>query len=366
MVPLQSIIVVGAGMAGLACALACATAGAHVIVFDASPIARSLVGHVDVRPNLLRDLSRLGVANECARRGFIYNGLCFVNEVGEEVLRFVTPRLAGDQLPPALGIARGDLLYVLETKATEAGVEFRRGTSVERIEPKLGKVLAADGESLQADLVVLAAGTGSPLVMSIFGAPAGGSVRERWLYTSIPRLEGLDVPVWMSGRQGRLLHLVPISMSRAGVAVRSEMASTTDGRELAKALRGWGGFARRISSSIDTSAPLVTRDVTGALLDEPWYRDAVLCAGASAHAIAPPFGQSAAMAIEDGVVLGELVRAGLGRGDLLRRFMDRRVDRVKRVHALTSRAAQWMSRPDPSADLMALGEQIQSLVAQPA
>ena len=60
------------------------------------------------------------------------------------------------------------------------------------------------------------------------------------------------------------------------------------------------------------------------------------------------------------------LRAGLDRLALLQRFMDRRWERVERVHALTACAAQWISRPDPSADLAALGEQIHSIVAEPA
>jgi len=148
--------------------------------------------------------------------------------------------------------------------------------------------------------------------------------------------------------------------------VRAEAGPTGSSSELASTLRGWGGFARQIASTMDTSVPLVAREVPGALLNAPWYREAVLSIGAAAHAIAPPFAQSAALAIEDGVVLSDLVRAGLDRADLLQRFMERRLDRVKRVHALTSRAAQWLSRPDPSADLMALGEEIHSLVAEPA
>jgi 2-polyprenyl-6-methoxyphenol hydroxylase-like FAD-dependent oxidoreductase len=366
MVPRQSIIVVGADMAGLACALACARAGAQVTVFESLASAPALAEHVDVRPNLLRDLFRLGVADECVRRGFAYNGLSLVNEEGEEVVRIPTSRLAGDQLPPALGISHDDLLQVLAKEATAVGVELRRGTRVQQIEPKTGKVLTDGGEWAQADLVALAAGADSPLAMSVFGGPGDSSARERWLYTTIRRPEGLDTPTWMAGRAGRLLLVVPISMSRAGLAVRAEAAPTGSSSELARTLRGWGGLARRIASTMDAAVPLVARDVGGALLNAPWYREAALCIGAGAHAIAPPFGQSAALAIEDGVVLGDLVGAGLDGADLLQRFMKRRLDRVQRVHALTSRAAQWLSHPDPSADLMALGEEIHSLVAEPA
>ena len=364
--PVRSIVIVGAGMAGLACALACATAGARVVVFDSRPAARSCAAHVDVRPNLLRDLSRLGVAQECVRRGFVYSGISLVDEEGVEALRVPTPRLAGDQLPPALGVSHDDFLDVLEAAAKSAGVEIRHNTCVQKIEPQTGNVLTDRGGWVQGDLVVLAAGAGSPLVTSVFGAQVIGSPRQAWWHTSIARQEGLDRPVWMAGRSGRHMLVVPISMSRAGLAVRAEATSKGGSVELAATLYEWGGFARRVASAIDPAMPLSLRDVTGALLDAPWYRNALLCAGASAHAISPPLGQSTAQAVEDGVVLGELVQAGLDRSALLQRFMERRGERVAQVHALTSRAARWMSRPDPSADLMGLSEQLHSLVAEPA
>ena len=365
-VPLRSIVIVGAGTAGLACALACAAAGARVVVFDALPVARSCAEHVDVRPNLLRDLSRLGVAQECARRGFAYNGFSLVDEDGAEALRVPTPRLAGDQLPPALGILHDDFLSSLEAAARSAGAEIRRGTHVHQVDPRIGAALTDRGEWVQGDLVVLATGAGSPLVTSVFGAPIIGSPRQGWWHTTIARPEGVDRPVWMAGRSGRHLLLVPISMSRAGLAIRAATAPTGGSVELATTLRDWGGFARRVASAIDPAVPLALRDASGALLNAPWYRDAALCVGASLHAIEPPFEQSAAQAVEDGVVLGELVRAGLDRPALLQRFMERRGERVAQVHALTLRAARWMSRPDPSADLMGLSQQLHSLVAEPA
>ena len=56
--------VVGAGLAGLAAALAAATAGLHVDVFEAAPVLFEPQAHIDVVPNLLRDL---GVAQRESR-----------------------------------------------------------------------------------------------------------------------------------------------------------------------------------------------------------------------------------------------------------------------------------------------------------
>jgi 2-polyprenyl-6-methoxyphenol hydroxylase-like FAD-dependent oxidoreductase len=361
------IVVVGAGIAGLATALACAQAGALVQVLEARAAVPQVPAHIDLVPSLLRDLSRLGAAEACVRRGFAYNELAVVDEHGDEGLRLPTPRLVGPQLPPAAGIALDELLAVLAEAAVRAGATLQRGCVVRSIEPDAGHVLA-DGQVFEADLIVLAAGADSPLVASLFGPLRGGATRHAWWHALLPRPAGLDRSTWMAGSLGRRLLLVPIGMSRAGVAVVGTMAldGPADGRALAQLLGSWGALPRRIAEMIEPTAPTALRHVASALRDPPWHRGAVLCVGAAAHAIAPPFGQAAAQALEDAVVLGELVAAGLERSLLLQRFMHRRAGRVQRLTALTERAAHWMLHPEPATDLARIAGEIGALVAEPA
>lgn len=361
------IVIVGAGVAGLATALACAQAGAQVQVLESRAAVPQVPAHVDLVPSLLRDLSRLGVADACVRRGFAYNELAVVDEHGDEGMRLPTPRLVGPQLPPAAGLALDDLLAVLAEAAQHHGATLRRGCEVRAIEPDTGRV-QADGEVAEADLVVLATGAESPLVTALFGPMRGGAMRHVWWHALLPRPAGLDRSTWMAGSLGRRLLLVPIGMSRAGVAVVCSAAvdGPADGRALARLLGSWGALPRRIAEMIEPNAPTVLRHVASALREPPWHLGAVLCVGAAAHAIAPPFGQAAAQALEDAVVLGELVAAGHERPQLLQRFMDRRAARVQRLHALTDRAAHWVLHPEPATDLVRIAGEIGALVAEPA
>jgi 2-polyprenyl-6-methoxyphenol hydroxylase-like FAD-dependent oxidoreductase len=157
-------------------------------------------------------------------------------------------------------------------------------------------------------------------------------------------------------------------MTHAGLAVVTEAAphGPVDASALRRLLDHWGTLPRRIAAALDPAAPTTLRRVASSLRDMPWHRGAVLCVGASAHAIAPPFGQSAAQALEDAVVLGELVAAGLDLPQLLQQFTQRRGARVRRLHDLTERAALWMARPEPATDLLQLAAEIDQLVANPA
>lgn len=364
----RRVIVIGGGIAGLACALACAQAGVQVEVLESEPSAPVLPAHVDVVPNLLRDLARLGVARSCVQRGFAYSGLSIVDEHGVEGFRLPMPLLAGTQLPPAVGIALADLLDLLEEAAIRSGVTVRRGCTVSAIDAERGRVASDDGRAWVADLVVMAVGASSPLATALFGPVQPGALNHVWWHALLPRPPWLDRSTWMAGSVGRRLLLVPIGVTRAGVAVvaAAEPSGPADGRGLAGLLTSWGSLPRRLAAAIDPSAPAVLRRATSGLRDGPWHRGAVLCVGASAHAIAPPFGQAAAQALEDAVVLGELLAAGLERPPLLQQYTQRRRERVRRLHDLTERAALWMVRPEPATDLMQLAGEIHQLVATPA
>lgn len=360
------IVVVGAGIAGLSCALSCARAGAQVQVLEVSADGRSTPAHLDIVPNLLRDFASLGIADECVGRGFAYNGLAVVDEQGRHAFDIDTPHLAGEQLPAAVGIAYDEMLAILARQAVAHGASFLSGLRVDAVHADAGRVCAG-GATFEADLVVLATGADSPLVASLF-RPAMCSEPQTWWHALLPRPAGLNRTTWMAGELGHRVLLVPIGRSRAGLAVvRTDATAIGDsGMTLRKTLQCWGPFARRLADLLDPEGPTVMRSVAGALLDPPWHRGAVLCVGASAHAVPPPFGQAAAQGVEDALVLGELIAAGVDRASLLERFMARRGERARRVHALAERAAQWVARPEPATDLMSLGRELGAVVATPA
>lgn len=364
----KRIVVVGAGIAGLACALACARAGANVEIVEARAHDARTAGHLDIVPNLLRDFARLGVAEECVRRGFAYHGLAVVDEDGRHGFEIPTPRLAGSQLPCAAGIGYDEALDVLRAHAQAQGVAIHTGFPVESVNADGGRVLVSGGRVLEADLVVLAAGANSTLATQLFGPRWNSSTAQSWWHTLLPRPAGLERSTWMAGGPGRRLLLVPIDMSRAGLAVvRTEAVSArTDGAALREMLASWGALPRRLAGLMHPESTTTVRPASVTLLDPPWYRGAVVCIGASANALPPPFGQAAAQSLEDATVLGELVAARMDRASLLQQFMFRRGERARRMHELLERAARWSTQPEPATDLLALSRELGSIVAVPA
>ena len=77
------------------------------------------------------------------------------------------------------------------------------------------------------------------------------------------------------------------------------------------------------------------------MLPAPWYRDRVLMIGDSAHASTPHIGQGGAMAIEDGIVLAEILAASKSVPQALEAFMARRFERCKLVQEVSLQLGEW-------------------------
>src|SRR5262249_44692215 len=73
------------------------------------------------------------------------------------------------------------------------------------------------------------------------------------------------------------------------------------------------------------------RPMNAFLLPPPWYRGRTLVIGDAAHTTTPHLATGAGIAIEDAVVLAELLAEELPASELLDKFMARRFDRCRLV-----------------------------------
>ena len=348
--------IVGAGLAGLAAALATARAGVRVDVFEAQPRLPSLASHLEVVPNLLRDLVRLGVAEACVRRGFPYQGFAVLDGEGRTHFEPPTPRLAGAQWPAALGMVYGELLSVLAAAAEAQGVRLHFDGAA-TASPDGPAIVAAGGHRHRFDLVLVADGRPAP-GMQVDLMP------QRWCHVLLPRAPGLERASWVVGASGLKVMLVPVDTRRAGAAVLLQGDASAEPAAVRAALEAQGSLLRRMAVHWGETGAAIVRPVRSGLLAQPWHDDGVLRIGASAHVLPPHFGQSAAQSVEDAVVLGELLGQGLPRDLLLDHFATRRGERAHCVHAVTTQAARWDLRPDAGTDLRALVERLAPLVAR--
>lgn len=367
----RDVAIVGAGLAGLACAVAASAAGARVAVYERAAAPAAPPAHVDIVPNLLRDLVALGLADACLRAGFVHQGPRVLDAGSGFQFDIDTPALAGARYPATLGIAYGALSQVLGDAAVRQGCELHRGLAVAHIDARSGVLRLAGGDERQADLVLLATGIDSPLRRELFDAPAAAAVEQDWWHVLLPRPAGVDRSLWIVAPGGRKAQLVPVSMQQAGVALLRPVAARTNhpvqrAASLREALRGFPVPLAPLAAHLQDHTAVAIRPVRSELLPVPWHRGAVLAVGESAHAIPPHFGQPAAQSFEDAVVLGGLLRQPQSRESLLAQFTARRSARAAQVNALATQAAHWDLKPGPGTDLRRLSLALAGLVAESA
>jgi 2-polyprenyl-6-methoxyphenol hydroxylase-like FAD-dependent oxidoreductase len=372
---MEQVCVIGAGLAGLACAVAAASRGLRVHLFDDADQRTSLSGHVEVVPNMLRDLVALGVGDECVRAGFPFHGVDVLDRHGRVLYQLPTEGLAGPRYPAALGIGQAELHKVLERAATISGASLQRGAQVVSIQmqDEQASVVLANGEQTLADLVVLASGAAGGLRTDLFPhARLAEDFGQVWWYAMVPRPVDLDRPLIAVGGAGQRVVIVPVRNDTAGLALIQPaqptrlQATTSPHAHFRESLHSFAPRVHALSKHVSDETPIALRPVRSGLLEPPWHHGVVLAVGDCAHALPPHFGQAAAQAIEDARVLGDLLADASDRASLFEDFQRRRVERARRVHGLTLTAARWDLEPESGADLSLLMRELSRAVAQPA
>ena len=159
----------------------------------------------------------------------------------------------------------------------------------------------------------------------------------------------------MWGR-GRRLGLVPLGGGALyGFAVVNAPQGAPDApadrlARVRAAFAGFGGAAPEVLRSVARPEQLIPADIEEVVTGR-WVHARVALLGDAAHAMTPDLGQGAGMAIEDAVVLADLLAGAAEDGQVdhaLAAYRDRRFRRVGRVQDASraaGRVAQWSAGP---------------------
>jgi 2-polyprenyl-6-methoxyphenol hydroxylase-like FAD-dependent oxidoreductase len=157
------VVVVGAGIGGLATALSLHAAGLEAVVFEAVPELKPLGVGINLLPHAGRELTELGLADAVAANAIATEALVYANRHGQEIWR--EPRgLGAGYRWPQYSIHRGTLQMLLL-----AAVRARLGAGAVRLGDAAvsagdeGTVCLASGATVAGDVVVAADGIHSAL-----------------------------------------------------------------------------------------------------------------------------------------------------------------------------------------------------------
>lgn len=368
----QNILVVGGGIGGLAAAVALAKVGCKVDLVEIQ--AETKVSGVGIiQPsNALRALDSLGLAQACIDQGFPYDRYEYTDATGKLLHSVPGPR-AADHLPAYNGIFRGRLQAILQDAAERSGVRIRSGVTTTEMTQSDAHVDArfTDGTRGQYGLVVAADGINSACRKQLFGheakpRPTGQSV---WR-VAMPRPAEMTSGVMIMGSSAKAGY-IPLSRDAMYLLLvteedpkrffhRDELCEA-----LLQRLSGFGGLVDQSRQYITPTADIVYRPMEVVMLPAPWAQRRIILVGDASHASTPHLGQGAAMAIEDVVVLAELVGQGVPGDRIGQVWQERRLDRASFIQNASFTVGEYEMRKQPSLDLFGLLAQVRARYVQP-
>jgi 2-polyprenyl-6-methoxyphenol hydroxylase-like FAD-dependent oxidoreductase len=372
----NTVLVVGAGLAGTGTAIHLASRGVAVDLVEIKPEVAALGSGITLQGNALRELRSLGVWEQVLRHGYAFDvtGIRAPDPAGSVVAEIPDAKTGGPDLPAVMGMPRPELARVLVDRATEVGVKVRTGTTfTELAQDDDGvDVTFSDGSGGRYDLVVGADGVRSwtrralgvnletrSVGMGIWRAfgPRPASVTRTDLYYGGPSYIAGYCP---TGSDSLYAYIVEDAQDRSGLTPDEQLATM---KRLSEAYHGpWDEIRATLT---DPSHVNYTWFETH-LLDVPWNRGRVVLIGDAAHTCPPTIAQGGAMALEDAVVLAELLvdRDALDQ-HLWNAFHARRHDRVATVVDASNQVAQWQL-DHVRGDIPGLVRSIAALTSRPA
>ena len=163
-------LIVGAGVAGPACALSLREAGYSVSLIEAYPGRAEVGAALMIAPNGLAMLDRLGLADRVAAAGTPIDRYSFLSQGGRRV---ATLRLAprGRYRYPAVSLSRATLYGIMLDAVAERGVTVGYGKRLVGVEQDANGVTArlADRQELRAAILIGADGIRSSVRRLAFG-----------------------------------------------------------------------------------------------------------------------------------------------------------------------------------------------------
>jgi salicylate hydroxylase len=355
------IIIIGAGIGGLAAGLALQRRGFKVAIYERAAEVRELGAGVIISPNARRALRDLGVdaALEAASSCVARRNTC--NYATGEILDVIEIRQMIEQHGMAmLQVHRGDLhgLLLQGVLANDADAVHPGHAFVSLTQDADGVTVSfANGASDRADAVIGADGNASAVRSLLFPGEAptfNGQVAFRALIPdelvseSVRQLQMAMHPapqrylLHYPLRGGRIMNLIGCGQSAAWEEEGWSIPATNE------------EFADAYSDYSPDIVALIRSIPPGALFKwglrdrEPlktWTLGRVTTLGDAAHPMTPFLGQGACMAIEDALLLGRAFAASEGVDEALRRYEAARKTRGTNVQLWSREEGRALQDP---------------------
>jgi 2-polyprenyl-6-methoxyphenol hydroxylase-like FAD-dependent oxidoreductase len=371
------VLIVGGGPAGLSAGVVLGRRGVDAEIVEINDDLRPLGSGLTMTGATLRALRMVDeeALDRCIEQGAGHDALAFGNAEGDILHTVPMPPVAGPDKPGGFGIMRPLFWGLLAEAAQRAGARIRLSTTIEAIEQHADGVgvTFSDGSSGRFDLVVGSDGLHSKVRELVFpDAPEPFFTGQTVWRAVVPRPKGMSDDIGMYYGPRVKAGCNPTSSHEMYVFVVENTPEVTRPpreqwpeqiRALLSDFGGVIGWARERMTDAET---IDRRPLHAILMPDPWHRGRVLLIGDAAHATTPHLASGAGIAIEDSVVLGELLDTHQSLDEALAAFMRRRYERCRLVVENSLQLGEWEKQPDdPQADPAALSNASFAALAAP-
>ena len=331
------VIIIGAGMGGLATGIAMRQAGYEVEIYDRVSQLRPAGAGISLWSNGVKVLNRLGLGKEIAAIGGAMERVAYYSHTGEKLTDFSLQPLVDRVGQQPYPVARTDLQNLLLNAFGVANVQLN--SKCVAIEQDGDRVTAKfeNGHTTTGDVLVAADGTHSILRSYVLGQAIDrhyiGYVNWNGLVPASEDLAPLNRWDVYVGEHKRA-SMMPVGGDRfyfffdVPLPKGTVSSPETYREELSSFFKGWAAPVQTLIARLD---PFQTNRIEIHDIDPlpALVRGRVALLGDAAHSTAPDLGQGGCQAMEDAIVLTTYLQTtNLSVADALKRYEAARRDRV--------------------------------------
>lgn len=367
----QSITLLGAGIAGLACARALALRGAEVTVLEQADAIREVGAGLQISPNGAAVLRALGLGEALDRAGTAATGVRLIDGPSAEPVLSMDLRGRDFRL-----LHRADLIALLLEGARAAGAELRLLQRIETVDltGARPRIVTAQGAALTPDLLIGADGLHSPTRAALNGAAAAVFTGQVAWRAVLPEAEAEDTAALAEVHMGPGRHLVsyPLRGGRqrniVAVEERSRWAEESwtlrdDPMDLRLAFET---FSPRVRGWLDRVEEVHLWGLFRHPVARHWHGGRAVILGDAAHPTLPFLAQGANMALEDAWVLADCLARHDTPEAAFAAYQQARAARCARIVAASTANARAYHLSSPLREIAHLGLRIGGRIAPQA
>jgi len=339
-----SVLIVGAGIAGLALGRALRARGISAEIIERTTAWTPAGTGIYLPANGVRALQSLGIGDAVTSRSVRMTYQRILDNRGR-LLAEVDLDAVWGAVGPCVGMRRADLHSMLLDGAH--GVPLRLGTTVTALTESHDAVTVVfdDGVQREYDVVVGADGVHSTIRRLAFGSTPPNYVGQvSWRFLSEHTHGITNWTVMLDRRRAFLTVPVPGGLYCYADLTCERIERASDLTPLRSLFLDFAApmdaiLDRLVNTEAVHFAPI--EEVTV----EPGVTGRIVLIGDAAHATSPNMAQGACMALEDALVLSEMLASGGRVADQLLAFSERRRARIRWVQQRTHRRDRVRSLP---------------------